>query len=302
MIRACAGRGTCLSAAAIAANDDACGSSGSSVSFACPAGGSYTILVGNHDSQQHASITPAAATGPFPLTYPVSGMDFIGATLFGVDAAGNEIEFLVNDIELDPESPSGDVLLYTLLFRDPNTGVWDNACEPDLDGVQSAIPMHGVWDDLGARHESDTLVTFGCVSGVLAKCIRWGYRPWTVNGRDLIPYHQACTRMARADYCGDGVSHTLDGTLIDIWDAIGIQQRTPGSGMLFEASWVESGAYCVSKWRWNIDGVALLLECPEKIAIPSLQDVLAGCLVKLATAGRSAIRTNNDSYVGISLP
>lgn len=161
-------------------------------------------------------------------------------------STATEIEFLVNDIELDPESPGGDVLLYTLVYRDPQTGVWDNACEPDLDGVQAAIPMHGVWDDLGARHESDTLFTFGCVSGVLAKCVRWGYRPWTVNRRDLIPYHQACTR--------------------------------------------------------NIDGVTLLLECPEKVAIPSLQDLLAGCLVKLTTAGRSAIRTNNDSYVGISLP
>ena len=56
--------------------------------------------------------------------------------------------------------------------------------------------------------------------------------------------------MARADYCGDGASHTLDGTWIDIYDGLGIQKKTlDDDGMMFEASWSVNGATCVSKPR-----------------------------------------------------
>ena len=34
--------------------------------------------------------------------------------------------------------------------------------------------------------------------------------------RELL--HEACVRMVRADYCGDGRSHTVDGMAIDVWD------------------------------------------------------------------------------------
>ena len=75
-------------------------------------------------------------------------------------------------------------------------------------------------------------ITFACTNGALAKCVRWGYKPWkTVNGVSLADYHQACVHMTPADYCGDGKAHTRDGTLIDIWDRLGVQKREPSLGL-----------------------------------------------------------------------
>jgi len=282
-VRVCEGRFMC----AVGAPAEMTAGVGSAA-FVCPTGGAYTVL-----ADADAALT--ASVGTFPLTYPVAGMDLVGATLVGLDDTGGEIELRVDAVDVDPEVAAGDVLLYTILYRNSVTGAWESICDADADGVRKSIPIAGTWDDSGAHAASTTLITFGCTVGVLAKCTRWGYRPWVYP-----EHHQACTRMARADYCGDGVSHTYDGTAIDVWDSIPIQSRTPGGGMLYEASWTTSGAYCVSKWRWDLDGVALLLECPWKIALPTLQDLLAGCLVKLTWASQPSIRTNNDSYIGLS--
>lgn len=96
-----------------------------------------------------------------------------------------------------------------------------NVC--DDDGLGAFVP--GIWDESG-RHVTvlDTPggaidATFSCRAGVIAKCVFWGYAPWSA-GAEL---HQMCTRMARADYCGDGVSHTENGTLIDMFDTHAIQ-------------------------------------------------------------------------------
>ncbi len=117
---------------------------------------------------------------------------------------------------------------------------------------------------------------FACTSGVIAKCIRWGYRPWkTVNGQPLADYHQACTRMARADYCGDGVSHTENGTLIDMFDHLQIQKRTPfdlKSPMLFDGAWTPNGAYCIGKQRWfHLGELQTFPSCQGKFKLPDLK-------------------------------
>ena len=58
--------------------------------------------------------------------------------------------------------------------------------------------------------------------------------------------------MVRADYCGDGVAHTKDGTSIDLYDDLAIQK--PGSledeEYAFEAGWSPKGAVCVARTRW----------------------------------------------------
>lgn len=77
------------------------------------------------------------------------------------------------------------------------------------------------------------------------KCDALGYRAGAV--------HTACIRALRADFCGDGTAHTIDGIAIDIYDPLGIQRPTPpGDGTSsppmqpVEAEWGESGATCVS--------------------------------------------------------
>ncbi len=50
--------------------------------------------------------------------------------------------------------------------------------------------------------------------------------------------------MLRNDYCGTGVSHTVDGTTLNLYDNLGIQvdnQSWPA-----EAEWTIAGARCVN--------------------------------------------------------
>lgn len=71
----------------------------------------------------------------------------------------------------------------------------------------------------------------------------------TLDGVSLALYYQACVRMMRADYCGDGVGHTRNGTPIDLFDRIGVQRDEPAEGMTLEAAWGPEGAVCISHTR-----------------------------------------------------
>jgi hypothetical protein len=174
-----------------------------------------------------------------------------GSVLSGKLSDGSSVDLVIAAVETDEQDASGEITLYTVLYRNPATAELENICPADLQGQQKAIAVPGVWDATGARKESGSSFTFGCTSGVIAKCVRWGYKPWkSAGGKSLVDHHQACTRMARADYCGDGVSHTLDGTWVDIYDGLAIQTKTPNSGMAFEAAWSTKGAVCVSKPRY----------------------------------------------------
>jgi hypothetical protein len=68
----------------------------------------------------------------------------------------------------------------------------------------------------------------------------------------------------RGDYCGDGQATTREGTLIDVYDSIGIQKSEPRKGMRFEAVWGPRGALCVSRTRVpeNIT-LEALRQCPR---------------------------------------
>lgn len=88
--------------------------------------------------------------------------------------------------------------------------------------------------------------------------------------------------MVRADYCGDGRGHTRDGTPIDVYDRIGIQNPTPNSGMVFEAAWTPDGAAFVNHPRWLETATELLQACPDKLTgkINQQPQLLAGEQVK----------------------
>lgn len=117
-------------------------------------------------------------------------------------------------------------------------------CEPG----QSGVAVAGRWDATAAHVDDAELITYSCASGVIAKCVTWGYAPWVV-GSDV---HAACTRLARADYCGDGTPWTLDGTRIQVYDSLGVQPPSAASTMEFEAAWSPDGAACVSRTRYAI--------------------------------------------------
>jgi hypothetical protein len=118
---------------------------------------------------------------------------------------------------------------------------WQPVCTSGGQG----IPLYGTWGADGSRTDSDTVITFACPGGALAKCVNFGYAPWReVNGTSLAPYHQACTRAVRADYCGDGTSYTQNGNIIDLYDAIGV--LNDAAAWTPEAEWSTGGATCMS--------------------------------------------------------
>ena len=153
------------------------------------------------------------------------------------------------------------------------TDSWQNPCAATrLAPHPRVLAVRGTWDATAAHRDSDVEFTFACENGVIAKCARWGYKPWAErNGQSLATLHQACTRMARADDCGNGRSHTHEGTIIDMYDALDVIGRATKTTSewapdraSFEASWGPDGATCLARTR---DGRALeeiLNECPGR--------------------------------------
>jgi hypothetical protein len=184
------------------------------------------------------------------------------------------VEFRITDIvDEDPKydpTYTGSTFLYTLEQNVDNTGSWQPACPVDHDGRRVAIPLAAIWNTHGDRIESGSLFTFACTTGVVAKCYRWGYRPWVTGYGDLAAMHWACTRLARADYCGDGVSHTHDGTWVNVWDdlpapgPIETQGARPLHGMSFESGWNTEGAVCLARTRWKSYMKQVDETCPDR--------------------------------------
>jgi hypothetical protein len=132
-------------------------------------------------------------------------------------------------------------------------------CGVGADGQPiAAIPLVGRPDtNIGAPGgggwvDDPTTVTFSCDGHALAKCVDLGYKPWR-EGKICTPgagcrtvsladHHEACVRMLRADFCGDGTSHTVDGVTIGLHDAFGI--RVDGTSWPVEAEWTAAGARC----------------------------------------------------------
>ncbi len=210
----------------------------------------------------------------------LSGDDFDGVELVGearsdtAPATSANVEYRITDVipedeEYDPLE-AGNTYLYTLERWNGETGTWVAACPTDVDGRAVAIPVAAEWDHTGARTDSSTMFTLACTTGVIAKCYRWGYRPWVTGYGDLATMHWTCTRLARADYCGNGVSYTQDGTLINVWDTLSspIQDRGSYSGTYFDAAWNTSGATCLSTTRWSEVGSAITAMCPTKLPAP----------------------------------
>ena len=126
---------------------------------------------------------------------------------------------------------------------------------PGPEGRTLGFPVQGVTTDDGRYIPDDGQFTFTCTSGAMAKCIRFGYPPWgtAADGRPLLDHFRACTRMVRGDYCGNGSAHTRDGTLINMYDRVGIQVSEPTPDLTFEAAWGPDGAVCVNHTRWDED-------------------------------------------------
>ncbi|HEY0134223.1 MAG TPA: ADYC domain-containing protein [Nannocystis sp.] len=223
-------------------------------------------------SLNNVSLSGSAFTG-------VASIDGEQVVLVGEDLIGTELALShegvpftlrFDDIYINPADPDGDVYFYKVTVHDPDTDTWTSLCRDSYGEPIEAIALKHHWNpNTGARVDDPVAVTLACRGAALAKCVEWGYRPWaTVESCDdgvctqvnLTDHHQACTRMARADYCGDGVPHTLNNTPIDIYDRLKpkIQtQSSSGKDWKVEAEWGPDGAQCLGK-QLRVDMFAAL--------------------------------------------
>ena len=170
---------------------------------------------------------------------------------------------------------------------DTGGGHWQPVCGVDGNGEPNpAVFLAGRWDytqgepTSGARFDEDGAYTLACANTALGKCAALTYGPWRDDEYPLVDetvqlyqstpidarsLHQACTRMIRADYCGDGTPYTHDGTPIDVFDSYGKNvEFVPWWDL--DAVWGPDGAVCIN---YDGDGSGRrsdeLVHCGERI-------------------------------------
>jgi hypothetical protein len=189
----------------------------------------------------------------------------IGAVFVGTLDDGTQLPLVIESTSADTNPAVADLQYYVVSYE--TTSGNQPLCGLDGSGNPvSAIALAGEWNyatgtvGAGSHVNTPDAFTFACVGYALADCALVGYEPWNSiqvcqgSGRhqrctdvSLAPLHQACTRAYRADYCGDGVSYTVNGTPIDVYDGYGY--RTATSGWTFEAEWTDNGARCATTLR-----------------------------------------------------
>jgi hypothetical protein len=210
-----------------------------------------------------------------------AGAQFVGMPMIGTDGTVNVFMKIANVVN---SSAPYETWLYALEQYDFTQSRWVPACADPVQLIPPttppepplAIAIPGTWTRDGFYLYDANKVSFACRTGVIAKCNGWGYAPtlaWPTvtenglatpgRGPDLL---QACTRMARADYCALGAPNTLDGTPIHLDDIY--TQPPEDRAFAFEAAWPGLAvmvtpmivrpppprrlpAICLSKLRWS---------------------------------------------------
>jgi hypothetical protein len=172
----------------------------------------------------------------------LNGTQLNGATLSGALSNGDTAQLRIDDVVTLP-APNADVVAYTVSIS-TDTG-WQPLCGYEPDGsVRQTLAVAGVWNlQTGAWSDSTDEFTFACRHASIAKCVELGYKSSLGFG----DHQHACVRMLRADYCGDGVPHTVNGTPINLYDNAGVQADTESWPV--DAEWTADGALCLNHIR-----------------------------------------------------
>jgi hypothetical protein len=226
----------------------------------------------NSISISNGVLTGVRATDSAVLNTPSA---FSGAYLKGRLSDSSDMDLHIDSVVYDSVYK---VNWYMVSMSFDSGYTWGPLC-PNGAG---AIPLPTLWDPVtNQRTNNPTLFTWACDGAALAKCFKWGYDPNLTKAESdgmghskaqaLGDWHQACTRLVTADYCGNGVSHTRTGTPIDIYDNLGIEKRDGSLGST-EADWGVDGAHCIRQTRWvNATGLGndldyVTLHCPSRLA------------------------------------
>jgi hypothetical protein len=162
-----------------------------------------------------------------------------------------------------------------------------------------AIASRGYWED-GTWKAGGNHFTLSCLTGVVAKCISWGYRPSATSQEEATRYHRACVHAARAKYIADrDISFTCNRTVVDIYDRKRVQTQGNDAGFTFESLWGEDGLICMSHPRWkhcetelDAGGVILNPQCPDPAN--GGMDWPDGALVAIRSLDSNGVKNKKD--------
>jgi len=172
------------------------------------------------------------------------GADLKNATFAATTAQGRVVRLRLDDVAT-VEGGGTDYLVSVQLAGT----TWTPLCP---DGPTLVLPGYFMAGGQYISHSQRMMLA--CRHSAVYKCARrLKYYPDT-NETDS-QYHQACVRMIRGDYCGNGTPHTANGTVIDAFDRAGrnpSEQLSSGS-MTLEAFWTTGGAYCIWSPRHPLD-------------------------------------------------
>jgi hypothetical protein len=177
--------------------------------------------------------------------------DWSGATVVGQAhclGGGHQLAAIKLTIRaLAPRRIGANVQTYDLEVED--RGEMVDAC---LDSDDLAVAVNGYWDETGAHVIDGRSFSFACTKRDVVTCLDEGY---VDDPGDPTRYalFKACTRMLRADYCGNGESHTRTGTFVTIYDNKRIAEDRHLDPLAFEAAWNADGAVCMARPRWPDD-------------------------------------------------
>jgi hypothetical protein len=211
---------------------------------------------------EKAKLEQTVFSGKLAGNKKVKRTDFIGSVFEATLTDSDTLLLSIDDIQKHDDKMHRDVYRYLVSYNTADS--WEPLCGYDEDNQPVyAIPLKGRWifeegvAAGGSKIEDEGVFTFACQGYVLAKCVEAGYKPWDkalvckphqgCHIISLADHHQACTRLLRADYCGDGTPHTQDNIWINMYDDFGI--RIDADDWLLEAEWNADGATCMSSSR-----------------------------------------------------
>jgi hypothetical protein len=175
---------------------------------------------------------------------PLTGSEYVGTTWTGNLSNGATVVLRIDEA-LQLTGVNTDVWAYQISVS--ADGAFRPLCVSSAGVPGLAVTVPGTWNLAqgvpggGAYNPTFSQFTVACRGSAIAKCVELGYKPWTGRTREVA----SCVRALRADYCGDGTPYTVDGTLVNIFDADGLQ--TDDVDWEPEAEWTPDGARCVSK-------------------------------------------------------
>jgi hypothetical protein len=173
---------------------------------------------------------------------PLTGSALVGSSWTGVTYEGTQVKLRIDAASVGA-APNTDLWFYRTSYQ--TTSGWHPLCGLDAANQPiEAVSVAGVWrqlpGDLANYGPSATQFSLACRGKTIAKCVELGYKPYRGYAEQLA----SCVRLLRADFCGSGVSYTVDGNVLNLYDSVGVQgdvaQWTP------EAEWTPSGASCVN--------------------------------------------------------